>query len=94
MNQISAAPSYPVAPSSGLIALRKKKWLLIAILVSGPLAGIGGLVLGIAFLTEPEYRRYGWLLIGWTIVWNIFAFFLMQWLTQSGYVPRFTPVYR
>ncbi|OGZ34212.1 MAG: hypothetical protein A3I88_01370 [Candidatus Portnoybacteria bacterium RIFCSPLOWO2_12_FULL_39_9] len=67
------------------ITLSSKKkwfWLGLAIAVLNPI--FSGLVLGIAFLTEPQLKKEGKIILALAIIWGIAVMYLSRWLAGQG----------
>ena len=64
----------------------KKKWfwLAIAIALISPIAGV---VLAVAFLTEPELKKQGKIILPLVIIWGVIFIFLTNWMVERGYLP-------
>jgi len=70
-----------------------KKWFWIGIAV-GFFNVVAGLIYGIALIVEKEYHKEGLIIITWSIIWALIAFFIIgpaigQWLVGKGLLPEF-----
>jgi len=63
----------------------KKKWFTVALLITLVNPILSGLIIGSAFLSEPELKKEGKKIIVLAITWGIIALFFARWLVQSGY---------
>lgn len=54
-----------------------KKWFWIGIIV-GFLNFVAGIIYGFALVGEPEHRKEGWIIVGWSAV----SLFLTFWLSR------------
>lgn len=71
-----------------------KKWFWVGIAVAF-FNVVGGLIYGIALLTEKEYRNEGLIIIGFSIVWGIInVFVVLPWLMNSGMLSKLQPAFR
>jgi hypothetical protein len=90
MNQ--ETPLSPLADASGkdkiaLSSRRKWFWLGIIITIVNPI--FAGLILGLAFWTEPEMKKEAKIILVVAIVWGIIYSYLVNWLTARGYLPTY-----
>lgn len=71
------------------ISLNSKKkwfWLGIAVTLISPIAGV---VLAVAFWTEPDFKREGRIIFVFAIIWGIIFLYLSDWLASRGYLPSY-----
>lgn len=65
----------------------RKKWLWIGIVIALLNPVFSGLIFGLAFLTEPRFKKEGKIILSVAIVWGIISLYLLRWLTEQGYLP-------
>lgn len=63
----------------------KKKWFIIGIIIVILNPVFSGLIMSLAFLTEPKLRKEGKILLLITFVWTIIVAYLIDWLKKGGY---------
>ena len=56
----------------------KKKWFIIGIIIAILNPIFSGLVIAFGFLTEPELRKQGWILLVVSFVWAIILALIME----------------
>ena len=82
----------PLADSSGekeKITLRsRKKWLWLGIIIALLNPIFSGLIIGLAFWTEPELKKDSKIVLAIAIIWGIIALYLTRWLVTQGYLPN------
>lgn len=64
----------------------KKKWFWLAIIIAVLNPIFSGLVLGIAFLTEPQLKKEGKIVLVIAIIWGLVAMYLSRWLVSQGFL--------
>ena len=64
----------------------KKKWFIIGIIIAILNPIFSGLIMSFAFLTEPELRKQGKILLVISFVWAIIMAYLIEWLRLGGYL--------
>jgi len=69
-----------------LTSRRKWLWLGIAIAILNPV--FSGLIIGLAFWTEPELKKEGKIVLAVAIIWGIIFSYLLRWLINQGYLPN------
>lgn len=67
----------------------RKKWLALAIAIALLNPVFSGLIIGFAFLSEPELKKEGKIVLAITVVWGILFLYLINWLTSQGYLPNY-----
>jgi len=67
----------------------RKKWLWLGIVVAIINPVFAGLILGLAFWTEPEMKKEAKIILAVAIVWGIIYSYLANWLTSQGYLPAY-----
>jgi hypothetical protein len=78
------------APDSKKVVLSsRKKWLYLGIVITIANPVFAGLILGLAFLTEPDMKKEAKIILGVAIVWGIVYSYLVNWLTTQGYLPSY-----
>ncbi|MAF20622.1 MAG: hypothetical protein CMI55_02990 [Parcubacteria group bacterium] len=65
----------------------RKKWLWIGIVIALLNPVFSGLVIGIAFWTEPELKKEAKIILAIAVVWGIIFYYLSSWLVGQGYLP-------
>jgi len=66
----------------------RKKWLWLGIIIALLNPILSGLVLGLAFWTEPELKREAKIILAVAIIWGLITVYLSGWLIEQGYLPR------
>lgn len=64
----------------------KKKWFIIGIIIAILNPIFSGLVISFGFLTEPELRKEGKILLVISFIWAIILAYLIEWLKSGGYL--------
>lgn len=64
----------------------KRKWFIIAIIIAVLNPIFSGLVIAFAFLTEPELRKQGKILLVISFLWAIVLAYLIELLKRGGYL--------
>lgn len=64
----------------------KRKWFIIAIIIAVLNPIFSGLVIAFAFLTEPELRKQGKILLVISFLWAIILAYLIELLKRGGYL--------
>ncbi len=67
----------------------RKKWLWLGIVVAIINPVFAGLILGLAFLTEPEMKKEAKIILAVAIIWGAIYSYLVSWLTSQGYLPAY-----
>lgn len=65
----------------------RKKWFWLGILIAIVNPVFAGLILGLAFWTEPEMKKEAKIILAVAIVWGVIYSYLVNWLTSEGYLP-------
>ncbi|MFC1700977.1 hypothetical protein ACFLZ0_02470 [Patescibacteria group bacterium] len=63
----------------------KKKWFWVGLIITLINPIFSGLVIGSAFLSEPELKKQGKIIIALAIIWGVVALFFTRWLFSKGY---------
>lgn len=63
----------------------KKKWFTVALLITLVNPILSGLIIGSAFLSEPELKKEGKIVIVLAVLWGVAVLFISRWLFQQGY---------
>ncbi|MFH1611692.1 MAG: hypothetical protein ABH887_00235 [bacterium] len=63
----------------------KKKWFYIGLAITLVNPVFSGLIIGAAFLSEPELKKYGRIIITIAVLWGVVVLFLSRWLMKQGY---------
>jgi hypothetical protein len=63
----------------------RKKWFTVALLITLVNPIFSGLIIGSAFLTEPELKKEGKIIIVLAVLWGVAVMFISRWLFQQGY---------
>jgi len=66
----------------------RKKWLWLGIIIALVNPILSGLVLGLAFWTEPDLKKEAKIILAVAILWGLVSVYLSSWLIQQGYLPR------
>lgn len=64
----------------------KKKWFIIGIIIAILNPIFSGLIMSFAFLTEPNLRKQGKILLVISFIWAIIMAYLIEWLKSGGYL--------
>ena len=67
----------------------RKKWLWIGITIAILNPVFSGLIIGLAFWTEPELKKEGKIVLAVAIIWGIIFSYLLRWLISRGYLPAY-----
>ena len=70
-----------------LTSRKKWLWLGVAIAILNPV--FSGLIIGLAFWTEPELKKEGKIVLAVAIIWGIIFSYLLRWLISHGYLPTY-----
>jgi len=65
----------------------RKKWLWVGIVIALINPVFSGLIFGLAFWSEPKFRKEGRMIVVIAIVWGVISLYLLRWLTAQGYLP-------
>ncbi|NQV00689.1 MAG: hypothetical protein HQ537_01010 [Parcubacteria group bacterium] len=65
----------------------KKKWLWLGIVIALVNPILSGLIIGLAFWTEPELKKEAKTILVIAITWGLIVLYLSRWLVQQGYLP-------
>lgn len=71
-----ATPSFP-----------KKKWLWTGLIIALLNPIFSGLILGVVFLSEPQLKKQGRIVLVVAVIWGALFFYLSNWLASHGYLP-------
>lgn len=83
-------PLSPLADSSGKKEVKlvsRKKWLWLGIIIALLNPIFSGLIIGLAFWTEPELKKEAKIVLAIAVIWGIIALYLTRWLVAQGYLP-------
>jgi len=83
-------PLSPLADSSEKIEIKltsRKKWLWLGIIIALLNPIFSGLIIGLAFWTEPELKKEAKIILAIAVIWGIIALYLTRWLVVQGYLP-------
>jgi membrane-associated HD superfamily phosphohydrolase len=64
----------------------RKKWFWLGVVVA-LISPISGVILSIAFWTEPDLKKEGRIIFILSLVWGIVFLYLSNWLVRQGYLP-------
>ena len=67
----------------------RKKWFYMGITIALLNPIFSGIILGVAFWTEPELKKESRIILGLSIVWGIIFNYLSRWLMSQGYLPSY-----
>jgi formate/nitrite transporter FocA (FNT family) len=67
----------------------RKKWLWVGIIIAFLNPIFSGLILGIAFWTEPGLKKEGKIVLAVSVIWGLMAIYLSRWLVRQGYLPSY-----
>jgi len=67
----------------------RKKWFWLGITIALLNPVFSGIILGIAFWTEPDFKKESRIILGISIVWGIIFVYLSRWLMSQGYLPSY-----
>ncbi|MBL7053495.1 MAG: hypothetical protein ISS02_02470 [Candidatus Portnoybacteria bacterium] len=67
----------------------RKKWFWLGITIALLNPVFSGIILGIAFWTEPDLKKESRIILGISIVWGIIFVYLSRWLMSQGYLPSY-----
>jgi hypothetical protein len=70
-----------------LTSRKKWLWLGVAIAILNPV--FSGLIIGLAFWTEPKLKKEGKVILAVAIIWGIIFSYLLRWLISHGYLPTY-----
>ena len=65
----------------------RKKWLWLGIIIALLNPIFSGLLIGLAFWTEPELKKESKIVLAIAIIWGLAALYLTRWLVEQGYLP-------
>jgi len=65
----------------------RKKWLWLGIIIALLNPIFSGLIIGLAFWTEPELKKEAKIVLAIAVIWGIIALYLTRWLVVQGYLP-------
>ena len=86
---LSSLPS-PLDKDKEKITLSsRRKWLWLGIFIALLNPVFAGLVLGIAFWTEPELKKEAKIVLAIAVSWGLVFIYLSQWLISQGYLPSY-----
>ncbi len=58
---------------------------MVALLITLVNPIFSGLIIGSAFLSEPELKKEGKIIIVSAVLWGVAVLFISRWLFQQGY---------
>ncbi len=64
----------------------RKKWLWLGIIIALLNPIFSGLLIGLAFWTEPELKKEAKIVLVIAVVWGVIALYLTRWLVGQGYL--------
>jgi len=67
----------------------RKKWFWLGITIALLNPVFSGIILGIAFWTEPDLKKESRIILGISIIWGIIFVYLSRWLMIQGYLPSY-----
>lgn len=67
--------------------ISKKKWFWLGIVIALVNPIFSGLIIGLAFWTEPELKKEAKIILVIAIIWGLITIYLSRWLVQQGYLP-------
>ena len=85
-----STPLSPLADSSEKKEIKlvsRKKWLWLGIIIALLNPIFSGLIIGLAFWTEPELKKEAKIVLAIAVIWGIIALYLTRWLVTQGYLP-------
>ena len=65
----------------------RKKWLWLGVIIALLNPIFSGLIIGLAFWTEPELKKEAKIVLAISVIWGIIALYLTRWLVAQGYLP-------
>ncbi len=65
----------------------RKKWLWLGIIIALLNPIFSGLIIGLAFWTEPELKKEAKIVLAIAVIWGIIALYFTRWLAAQGYLP-------
>lgn len=68
------------------VNISKKKLFWAGIIISLIKPPLPGIIYGVALLTEKKLRREAIIVLAWTLVWTVLAFFILLWSVKQGYL--------
>lgn len=83
-------PLSPLADSSEKKEIKltsRKKWLWLGVIIALLNPIFSGLIIGLAFWTEPELKKEAKIILAIAVIWGIIALYLTRWLVAQGYLP-------
>ncbi|MBL7155130.1 MAG: hypothetical protein ISS88_01325 [Candidatus Portnoybacteria bacterium] len=82
-------PLSPLADSSEkeIKLTSRKKWFWLGIIIALLNPIFSGLIIGLAFWTEPELKKEAKIILAIAVIWGIIALYLVRWLVAQGYLP-------
>jgi len=82
-------PLSPLADSSKeeIKLTSRKKWLWLGIIIALLNPIFSGLIIGLAFWTEPELKKEAKIVLAIAVIWGIIALYFTRWLVTQGYLP-------
>ena len=83
-------PLSPLADSSEKKEIKltsRKKWLWLGVIIALLNPIFSGLIIGLAFWTEPELKKEAKIVLAIAVIWGIIALYLTRWLVAQGYLP-------
>lgn len=63
----------------------KKKWFWVGLAITLVNPVFSGLIIGAAFLSEPELKKQGRIIITVAVLWGVAVLFLSRLLVQQGF---------
>ncbi len=84
------APLSPLADSlekKEVKLVSRKKWLWLGIIIALLNPIFSGLIIGLAFWTEPELKKEAKIVLAIAVIWGIIALYFTRWLAAQGYLP-------
>jgi formate/nitrite transporter FocA (FNT family) len=65
----------------------KKKWLWLGVIIALVNPIFSGLIIGLAFWTEPRLKKEAKTILAISIVWGLIIIYLSRWLIEQGFLP-------
>ena|GEM_PF-1198114 len=65
----------------------RKKWFWLGIVIALINPIFSGLIIGLAFWTEAEFKKEAKIILAIAIIWGLITIYLSRWLAQQGYLP-------
>lgn len=66
-----------------------RKWLWAGLTIAFLNPIFAGLILGFLFLSEPQFKKEGRIILTFSVVWGAITFVLIQKFQTQGILPQF-----